>query len=144
MKLSAEQFADLAASFTPTSGAGGAQEARRAARVELEAHASIRFLSDGRPSGPTAVQVFDFSTRGIAILRRAPMERGTQFVIDLPRQSGGCVSMLCTIMHCKEIRPDTFKIGAEFTCVVAEHPGSQPSQDALDKELKRIRESVLG
>jgi hypothetical protein len=142
MKLTAEQFADLASSFNPEPN-GERQERRRASRTELSAQIDIRSLVDGLLAGPTGVLVEDFSSRGIAIRNPVPLEPGAQFVADLKRHSGGCVSMLCTVLHCRPVPPDSYKVGAEFTCVLAEHPGSRPSEQAVDQELKRIRESVL-
>lgn len=143
MKLSAEQFADLAASFQPAKADAPPHERRRAARLELEARVIIRVLTDGKLTGPMGVGIHDFSSRGIAILHKTPLATGSQFVVELQRQSGGCVSMLCTVMHCRQLQPRCYKIGAELTCTLSEHPGSKPSPEAAEAELKRIRESVL-
>jgi hypothetical protein len=143
MKLTAEQFADLAASFQPDRAATTEHERRRAARLELDAHVNIRMLVDAKPAAQTSVQIHDFSSRGIAIHYRTPLPHGSQFIVELQRQSSGCVSMLCTVMHCRQLQPNCYKIGAEFTCVLAEHPGSEPSPEVVDAELKRIRESML-
>lgn len=143
MKLTAEQFADLAASFNPGQPDGSRQERRRASRTELSAQVDIRPVVDGVMSDSAGVQVEDFSSRGIAIRHHVPLDNGAQFVVELKRQSGGCVSMLCTVLHCRELQPKSYKVGAEFTCVLAEHPGSRPSEQAVDQELKRIRKSVL-
>lgn len=143
MRLSAEQFADLAASFQPESTRSERQERRRSARLELEARVNIRMLHDGKLGSATAVDIHDFSSRGIAIHHHTPIPSGDQFVVELERQSGGCVSMLCTVMHSRQLQPHVYKIGAEFTCVLAEHRGRQPSSEAVDAELKRIRASVL-
>ncbi len=143
MKLSAEQFADLTASFKPDAQQPRQHERRRAARLALEARVIVRLLGDGKLSGPIGVGIHDFSSRGIAILHKTALVKGSQFVVELQRQSGGCVSMLCTVMHCRQVQPHCYKVGAEFTCVLAQHPGSTPAPEMADAELKRLRDSVL-
>src|SRR6188508_2661765 len=98
MKLSAEQFADLAASFAPADRARANRERRRAPRLELSASLAVRVLKDDRLGRAVTAQVTDFSSRGLAIFYPARLEPGGRFVVQLARQSGGVAVMLCTVM----------------------------------------------
>lgn len=118
MKLSAEQFAEITASF------GGQQAARthdrrRAARLELQANVKITQIVSGQSHDPIFVTISDFSARGIGFIHCAEMTPGQQFVIELPRRTGGRVELLCTVIHCREVAPRTFCIGAEFIRVLS-------------------------
>jgi hypothetical protein len=140
MKLSAEQFAELAATFnakeSPTE-----HDRRRAARMELQARVKIMPIHGGAKLNAMYVMVSDFSARGIAFLHSASMSAGQQFITELPRKGGGNVELLCTVMHCEPVGHNAFTIGAEFTCAL--NPGAKhiPSDDA--RAVKRIRESLL-
>jgi len=143
MRLSAEQFAELAASFDAARPAR-THERRRAARLELQARLTIVPIADEQPQDPVKVTVCDFSARGIAILYHAQMVPGQQFVTQMPRKHGmGFVSLLCTVKHCRSSGPDYYRIGAEFTCVLpsGQLSNADPLEDA--RQMKRIRESML-
>jgi hypothetical protein len=140
MKLSAEQFAELAASFnakaSPTE-----HDRRRAARMELQANIKITPVQSGKRLGAMHVMVCDFSARGIAFIHTVAMTAGHQFVAELPRSGGGAIELLCTVAHCAEAGHNAYRIGAEFTCSLQTNPKHTPNEDA--DELKRIRESML-
>jgi hypothetical protein len=136
MKLSAEQFAELASSF----GAKASQtkhERRRAARMDLHARVSIIPTEASGARKPIDVSVCDFSARGIAFLRDCAMQTGEQFLTQLPGKSGGSVWLLCTVHHCTTVSDSLFRIGAEFTCTV------QPPAPDADQQLLRLRKSML-
>ena len=143
MKLSAEQFADLAASFQPDYRAPSRQERRRAPRLELAADLPVRLLKDDKLGRAVTVPVQDFSSRGLALLYRARLEPGSHFTVQLERQSGGCAVMLCTVMHSRKINDELYKVGAEFTCQLGEHPGKHAPADEVDAQLRRAREASL-
>jgi len=142
MKLSAEQFADLAASFAPDDRARANRERRRAPRLELSASLAVRVLKDDRLGRAVTAQVADFSSRGLAIFYPARLEPGGRFVVQLARQSGGVAVMLCTVMHVRRVSDELFRIGAEFTCQLGEHPGRHAPSDEVDAQLRRLRESA--
>jgi c-di-GMP-binding flagellar brake protein YcgR len=142
MKLSAEQFADLAASFPGYSEEKTKHERRRAARIELRAHVAIRLMNAGAAAAPVTVTVNNFSPRGLGMLVHDPLSTGTQFVTELPRKSGGTVSFLCTVMHSRKISERLFQVGVEFTCVLRAPRGQEQAHEVAD-ELKRIRRSML-
>ncbi|HMB96777.1 MAG TPA: PilZ domain-containing protein [Tepidisphaeraceae bacterium] len=140
MKLSAEQFAELAATFnakaSPTE-----HDRRRAARMELQANIKITPIHSGNRLSAMHVIVSDFSARGIAFLHATPMPLGQQFITELPRKSGGVVELLCTVAHCSIIGHNAYRVGAEFTCALQTDPKHIPANDP--RELQRIKESML-
>ena len=140
MKLSAEQFADLAASFPGYSGDRPKRERRRAARLDLHAQLTIHLLRDERASLPTTVTVTNFSPRGLALLVREPLAIGTQIVTELARQSGGQITFLCTVMHSRPVAGGMHHVGVEFTRVLWQHVAESPIEQIADA-LRRMRGS---
>ena len=148
MKLSAEQFAELAATFHPQS-APAQQERRRAARTELVASVKITPVAGGKYLDSITVTICDFSARGVAFIDAKPLERGLQFVLELPRRSGGAVAMLCTVTHVKSVGPQMSRMGAEFTCILEpsqHHRGisSSAADPSVLAQAQRIRETIVG
>jgi hypothetical protein len=115
MKLSAEQFRELASSFGDGEPTQEKRERRRAARLELNAKLTITPVIGGRRRAPLSVSVADFSVRGFSFLHSAEMAPGSQFVTELPRKSGGTAHLLCTIRRSEPANGLGFRIGAEFT-----------------------------
>jgi len=140
MKLSAEQFAELAATFNAKESPIE-HDRRRAARMDLRANVKITPVHAGRRLSPTHVMVSDFSARGIAFIQSDSMIKGEQFVTELPRNGGGNVELLCTVMHCRSIGHNVFTIGAEFTCVLP--PGVKHIPEDDKREMNRIRKTLL-
>jgi hypothetical protein len=140
MKLSAEQFAELAATFnakeSPTE-----HDRRRAARMDLQARIKIMPIYSGARLNAMYVMVSDFSARGIAFLHSAQMTAGQQFITELPRKGGGNVELLCTVMHCDPMGHNAFTVGAEFTCALPANAKHHAGRD--DIEMTRIRKSLL-
>ncbi|HVT87780.1 MAG TPA: PilZ domain-containing protein [Tepidisphaeraceae bacterium] len=141
MKLSAEHFAELTASFNATQ-TGSNHEKRRAARLDLQAKIKIHPIAGDRKLDAIEVMCSNFSTRGLSFIHNIKMENGRQFVTEMPRKTGGSLEMLCTVMHSTSMGVNAFRIGAEFTCVIPKAPPPQPA-DALD-EVARIRKSMMG
>lgn len=154
MKLSAQQFADLAASFSwaePPAGsdaqACGMRERRRGTRLELQSVCKIMPVVDGRRATEAIqVDVCDFSARGIAILHQTAMQVGDQFVTELPRQGGGRVQLLCRVANVRQVSGESYRIGAEFICSVQPELRSPGGADGVSdlREVQRIRQSMLG
>src|SRR4051794_25940173 len=110
MKLSAEQFAELAASFGGNGDGAETHEKRRAARLELQARVQIVPIISGHPPPPVDVDVCDFSIRGLSFLNATAMNPGDQFITELPRQSGGRVRLLCTVANSRPAPQRGFRI----------------------------------
>lgn len=139
MKLSAEQFAELAASFK-TQPSTTTHERRRAARLDLNAQIRIRPVDEADTLTACYVNVSNFSARGISFVHNIQLETGAQFITELPRKNGGQVELLCTVAHVEPAGPNSFRIGAEFTCVI---PTRAPANNSND-ELSRIKAKMLG
>ena len=140
MKLSAEQFAELASTFS-AQGSPVRHDRRRANRMDLRAKVRMTPIVSGQRLASSDVMACDFSARGIAFLLPNQLQSGVQFITHLPRRSGGIVELLCTVMHCEQLKGNLYRIGAEFTCTIQQ-------QDRLDQhsehvERERIRESML-
>ncbi len=139
MKLSAEQFAELAASFNGQASTTR-HERRRAARLELQTQVKVTPHLAGAHKAPIYVAVCDFSARGISFLYPAAMTVGQQFVTELPRKTGGFVELLCTALHSRLVSKSLFRIGAEFTCTVS---GGWRPDGGDNQEMNRISRSML-
>jgi c-di-GMP-binding flagellar brake protein YcgR len=140
MKLSAEQFAELASTF----GAQGSpikHDRRRANRTDLRAKMRVTPVVSGQHLEPMEVMACDFSARGFAFLNPTAISRGMQFITRLPRRSGGQVEFLCTVVHCEEVGKNAYRIGAEFTCTL--HPAATHTAADEQREMQRIRESMM-
>jgi hypothetical protein len=143
MRLSAEQFAELTASFSGQQSSR--HERRRAARMELQAKMKITPIVAGKRGVSSFAALCDFSARGLCILQSEAMESGQQFITEMPRKSGGNIELLCTAMHSRSITPSLYRIGAEFTCTLStaqSFPSSAAKPDSND-EMSRIRDSML-
>lgn len=150
MHLSAKQFAEIVAQLVvdvpkPT---GGPSDARRVQRVVMHSRVTIIPYEDGKARERVGVEMRDFSPRGIRFLHSTPFTRGSQFVLELPQQSGDPVNILCTVVHCETTPEGPLSMGAEFTCVLqnersSKHRQHQPSAGERLSEADRIRHSIL-
>jgi hypothetical protein len=113
MKLSAEQFAELASSFTSDS-TEPRPERRGTARVELNASVKVIPLLQNQQLPAQTVIVSDFTSRGIAIQFPSPLQVGDQFIAEIPRKSGGVAQLLCSVAHCRPGNAHFHRVGAEF------------------------------
>jgi len=124
MKLTDEQFAELASSFGAVDSAPG-QERRRTDRVDLQAQIRITPLVSGQKLTPRDVIACDFSARGLAFMADNLIPPGEQFITRLSRRSGGQVDLHCTVAHCQAVTDKLFRVGVEFTNAVPAHPGDE-------------------
>ena len=117
-------------------------EHRRAKRTAQRTRTQIFPCSEGRIGHPVAVQLQDFSDRGLSFHAKWKMSVGDQFVFRLPRADGGAATpVLCTVAYCRRSSDTEFRVGAEFTCVI--RPGNDRIEPATDAEVRRIGQSVL-
>lgn len=143
MKLTAEQFAELASTFDAQQGRTK-HERRRASRMDLQARIKITPVIDGDSHSTINVTICDFSARGISFIHEQAMDIGQQFVLELPRREGGPVSLLCTVMHVKAAGHNLHRMGAEFTCGVQTASRDERNSSSQAAEAERIRASMLG
>ena len=87
---------------------------RTALRVPVEGFVTIVPLT---PGGGQAAQrrvgVYDLSRSGIAVVDAEPIEAGSQFNIQIARESGMPVEVLCTARHSRR-QGEAYITGAEF------------------------------
>lgn len=139
MQLTARQFANILTSVQNPRELGK----RRAPRVEHRSF-DVKIVDAKDPlQRPVMVQLRNFSSRGVGIVHAKPMERGDQFVVNLQRDDGLPVAILCTVAHCYGAEKASYNIGAEFTCVLQQNEPHDAGPLGGD-ERERIQQSILG
>ena len=81
--------------------------------------------------GEQRVWVIQCSARGVAILSRAPMQTGEQFMIQL--KLGAMTLLVYVVRFCREERKGIFRVGGELVRVSA--PGQVSFRAILDALL---------
>src|SRR4051812_41748579 len=85
MKLSGEQFQEIIAQLVSDDSAGS-HDKRREPRVGVRAQGMVSPWSlDDAGLRQTRITIRDLSTGGICILSNTTMQRGTRFILQLPR-----------------------------------------------------------
>lgn len=145
MNLSTRQFAMLVKRLEagPSDPAFLGDNKRRAGRVELKSRATIVPYADGVAGEGVGVEVRNVSPRGIRFLHSKSLARGSQFVLELPQDTGDPVNILCTVVHCQPTEEGPFAVGAEFTCALADGKPQAASASETGGERDRIRQSIL-
>lgn len=87
---------------------------------------------------PREVWTRDLSNGGIGLLSSDPMRAGTNFLVRLPKQESGFLSLLCTVQNCVEQAKGLFAVGASFVEI------NHSSANSTDEEIQRISQAVLG
>jgi hypothetical protein len=141
--LSPEQFAELIKVIETTHDDDGPKsEVRRAQRIAHPCRIAITqgTAADSGPSYP--VQLKDISARGICFLHNVELPYGMPFVVKLEGPGGKNVTILSSVVHCRQLDKHTFQIGAEFTCAHEDHK-VEPEPQRWAEDLMRIRSSIL-
>ena len=87
---------------------------RSALRVPVEGFVTIVPLAPGGVrAAPRRVGVYDLSRSGIAVVDAEPIEAGTQFNVQVARESGLPLEVLCTARHARR-HGEAYITGAEF------------------------------
>jgi hypothetical protein len=137
MKLSAESFRDLAQAYAGKRSAG--HERRRSQRVKVQTRLPLSIIHNGDARMPAPIMVLDVSPRGISVLYPQRLAPGTQFTVQLAG-TVKTITLLCTVMHSRQISNGLYNVGAEFTCVVPAKGGRKPADG---RAVNRIRNSIL-
>lgn len=137
MNLSAEQLSELL-SMIGNSTPLRAADSRRAPRVSVSAKVAVSRCTPGGTEPPEPSTLRDASTRGFCLYHSRPYFNGDQFLLHLIDNDRE-IHMLCEVVHCCPLG-ERWSIGAEFICRI-ENPRPQ---DALTRQLSRIRQAVLG
>jgi hypothetical protein len=88
---------------------------RSALRVPVEGFVTIVPLtpSGGGQAAQRRVGVYDLSRSGIAVVDAEPIEAGSQFNVQIARDSGMPIEVLCTARHSRR-QGEAYITGAEF------------------------------
>ncbi len=143
MQINPEQFAEIVAGIKRGTEDGKKPDKRRAPRVEQRSTVVITFVEPGTTTSSNnsiSVTMRDYSTRGIGILIRQPVEKGAQFVVKIQRKGEAAVPILCTTAHCRKINANLYAVGAEFTCILPEAKAERPDDVS---EQQRISAAML-
>jgi hypothetical protein len=138
--LSAQQFDDIVALIQTTRPAEP-NSVRRAERIIHRCALTITLGTSETPGPSYEVHVRDISPRGMCFFHTQDLRVGTVFVVKLEAVHGPCVSILSTIIHCKQLTSHTFQFGAEFTCALDET--NIDHAEPLAEDLMRIRSTIL-
>jgi hypothetical protein len=112
MALSADQFKQIVASLKSDAPDRGAYEKRAAPRVGLRT--KITIYMDGDPTRPTDVWVRDLSANGIGFVHGHPIEQNREFLIKFPMRGNHWLSVVYSVMHCKDLSKSLYFIGARL------------------------------
>ncbi|HEX3358872.1 MAG TPA: PilZ domain-containing protein [Tepidisphaeraceae bacterium] len=137
--MSAESFRELANAITGKQLEAD-KERRRSTRVEVQTRLPLSLVLKGEHLPAVPIMVRDVSPRGINILYPQTLPAGQQFTVQII-SGGKTITLLCTVLHSRQVVNGLHSIGAEFTCVLPEK-GCRPATTD-EQTLKRIRESVL-
>lgn len=140
MFFTVEQLAELTEAVeTPGRKVSDGSEKRRANRRQLPLRAELLQNGVGVP-----VRLTDISSRGLGLYHTVRMKRNEQFVLRL-RGEKRSVRILCTVVHTHAINPTTYKMGAEFTCLLPDTEAAPAAMDAAADaaEQKRISDSIF-
>ena len=92
---------------------------RRAARIRRDGSLFLMPCKQGILGQPVQVRLKDLSSGGIGLIHSQPIEKGTQFVVQLPQPGGQTKSLLYTVVRCESPGAGgPFSIGAELACVL--------------------------
>jgi hypothetical protein len=114
--LSPAQFAELLSLIQMTRDEGTRSEVRRAPRVEHPCRITVTMDADKGGSAGILVQLKDISARGMCFLHNQMLTPGAAMVATL-EAPGKTVSVRANVVHCKQLDPHTYQVGAEFTPV---------------------------
>jgi hypothetical protein len=111
---------------------------RRSNRVSTDEVVRIApIAADGQVSSTEfLVQLNDSSERGIGFTLREPLMFGQHFLVHPPAPSRAC--LLYRVACCQRLPQQTYKIGAEFLCVLTT---DQQAQD--DDAVRRIAKAIV-
>jgi HD-like signal output (HDOD) protein len=116
-------------------------EKRRAPRVKKDNAILIIPCNAGILQAPLSVRLRDVSSRGVGISSQKKIEKGSQFIIQLPQKQGKPISILYNVVRCT-FEKDLYIVGAQMECIL--NSSQVPAKpDAARGALARISEAVL-
>jgi HD-like signal output (HDOD) protein len=125
-------------------GAGEGGDKRRAARHARDGVITVYPCGTGRPDKGVAARFHNASSRGIGLSIARSMAVGEQFQVRLPQPDGTTASILYTVLRCERVGESSYRIGAEFTCVLRPPAPQQGGRiGGHDADVDRIRRAIL-
>ena len=108
---------------------GGAAQANRRKNERIRRDGSLFLMPcrQGILAQPVQVRLKDLSSGGIGLVHTQPLDRGSQFVIQLPQPGGTVKSLLYTVVRCESPGGGgPYSIGAELVCVLKPDGAGKP------------------
>ena len=112
MALSADQFKQIVASLKSDAPDKGSFEKRSAPRVGLRTKLMIHIDRD--ETHGIDVWIRDLSANGVGFVHSAPLEAGREFLIKFPLRGKHSLSVVYSVMHCKDLSKTLFFVGARM------------------------------
>jgi hypothetical protein len=104
--------------------ATGGIDRRTEPRVPCDKVISIQPCHSRHVGGFITVRLFDCSRKGLGVMADAPMLPREQFVTKLQLEQLKMV--VYTVRHCRELGPNRYQIGAEFSWIVGTQDTTTP------------------
>jgi hypothetical protein len=123
VELSADLLKSMLSGIKTEQGKGVA-EMRQAPRVSVRYTVKVAPYNNGTLGQPIRVWTRDISSGGIGLLHNQRFEVGSRFIIQLPRERGKPLLLLCTVRNCDEISDHLYAVGASFAEVAGASSGS--------------------
>jgi hypothetical protein len=95
-----------------------APERRRSMRVKHITSAEIREWKRGKEGLPFTACIEDFAPAGVGVLHGTELTVGSQYLIKIPREQFGDLTVLMTVVRCKQANDGQFHIGMEISSVM--------------------------
>ncbi|HWE02277.1 MAG TPA: PilZ domain-containing protein [Tepidisphaeraceae bacterium] len=90
---------------------------------------------EGAACNPEAAVIIDISIAGIGLILASPMEKETEFAINLaPFDS----SLVYRAVQCRRCGAESYRVGAEFL-----HRIAGATVGSLEQDIERIRRAIL-
>ena len=122
---------------------GAAQANRRkTARIRRDGTMYLMPCRQGVLGQPVQVRLKDISSGGIGVVHNQPLDKGSQFVIQLPQPGGLAKSLVYTVVRCDASASGPFSIGAELSCVL-KSDATTGADPAVDRAPGRARARVM-
>lgn len=93
-------------------------ERRRDPRIRHVVGAEVREWKKGKEGLPFTLSIEDFAPGGVGAVHGTPLRVGSQFLIRIPRQKWGDLTVLMTVNRCKQADDGRFHIGMEISTVM--------------------------
>ena len=116
-----------------------AAKGNREDRVDLKVQAMFCTYAEGRTGPISFVTVQDISLGGgVCILHSDQMQRGEQFVLQIPRPQGKPLTLICTVVGCRRVDHDSFRIGARYEARLLPDAMSDDEPKGFMGRLRRL------